>query len=69
MPRFTALPSQHSRLGSLWFGNGGGSVDNHVVSFNYINYCPPGGIELSDGSSTALGNVVCGRPGAVYFRY
>ena len=69
-PRFTSLPSQFSRLGGLWFGNGGGSQQHHGVSMNYSVYCgTDGGMELSDSSNAALGNVVCGAAGGLFFRY
>lgn len=69
VPRFTSLPSQFARLGGLWFGNGGGGNANHVVSLNYSAYCGAGGVDFSDGRNTQLGNVACGQPGALYFRY
>ena len=67
--RFTGLTSQYSRLGGLWFGNGGGSRENHTISLNYIPYCGAGGIAFSDTRDNNLGNVVCDQPGAIYFRY
>jgi hypothetical protein len=68
-PRFTALPAQFARLGGLWFGNGGGGPGNHVVSLNYAAYCAPGGVDFSDARNGSLGNVACGQPGGIYFRY
>ncbi len=69
VPRFTTLPSQFARFGGLWFGNGGGSNDDHVVSLSYVGNCGAGGLDLSDGRDGRLGNVACGQPGALYFRY
>ncbi len=68
-PRFQNLPSQYARYGGLWFGNGGGSIDDHVLSLNYAPYCQAGGFSISDNSNGQLGNVICGEPGALYFRY
>lgn len=68
-PRFTALPSQFARYGGLWFGNGGGGTDDHVVSLNYTAYCAPGGMDFSDARDGRLGNVTCAQPGGIYFRY
>lgn len=68
-PRFTALTSQYSRVGGLWFGNGGGGGIHHVLSLNYSDYCAPGGLDLSDARNGTLGNVVCGQPGGIYFQY
>lgn len=71
VPRFVGLPSQFVRFGGVWFGNGGGGADDHVVSMNYGDYCgpSPAGLQLSDASNGALGNVTCTQPGALYFRY
>jgi hypothetical protein len=68
-PRFVDLPAQFVRYGGIWLGNGGGSSGNHVVSLNYLSYCAPNGLQLSDDSSLTLGNVTCSQPGALYFRY
>ncbi|MCC6558988.1 MAG: DNRLRE domain-containing protein [Polyangiaceae bacterium] len=67
--RFTALTSQYSRSGGVWFGAGGGGAANHVVSLNYAPYCGTGGLDLSSAVNGSLGNVKCGAPGALYFRY
>jgi hypothetical protein len=69
VPRFTTLPSQYSRLGGLWFGNGGGSPHHHVVALSYSVRCAPGGLDLSDARNGSEGNVVCGQPGGIYFQY
>lgn len=69
VPRSVTLPSQFVREGGIWLGNGGGSANHHVVSLNYFNYCSPSGLQLSDASSLALGDVTCTQPGALYFRY
>jgi len=72
-PRFTTLDSQFSRYGGLWFGDNGGSSDDHVVSLNYYTYgcdaAATGGMHFSDASDGALGNVTCGEPGGIWFRY
>ncbi|MCG8424826.1 MAG: hypothetical protein MJE77_43615 [Proteobacteria bacterium] len=68
-PRFNNLVAQYCRLGGLWFGNGGGQPYHHVVSLNYTGYCPPGGMDFSGPENASLGNVACGQPGAMYFRY
>ncbi len=70
MPRFDMLPSQFVRYGGVWFGNGGGSQQNHGVSMNYVSYCgADGGVDISDDSDQVLGNVVCGEAGGIYFKY
>lgn len=69
-PRDLTLEYQWSRHGGLWFSNGGGGGPDHVLSMNYWAYCDtPGGLHMSSNEDSTLGNVVCGAPGAVYFRY
>lgn len=68
-PRFSTLPAQFLRQGGIWLGDGGGNPPNHVVSMNYGAFCSSaGGLDLSDNRDSSLGNVVCGVPGAMYFR-
>lgn len=44
-------------------------TNNHVVSLSYVAYCGAGGLDLSDNRDSRLGDVACGQPGALYFRY
>ena len=69
IPHSWELRSQQVRYGGFWMGDGGTSGDYHTVSFNYVPYCgKPGGIDLSSNEDEA-GDMACGDPGALYFRY
>lgn len=71
-PNFTP---RYDRCAYIWLTSGGiycgenGNQDGHVLSINVAPYCGEGGVELSGTSTDDFGDISCGKPGAIYFRY
>ena len=54
--------------GGIYCG-GGGNANLHVFSFNIAPYCGAGGMDFSSDTDDSFGDVACGAPGGIYFRY
>jgi hypothetical protein len=71
-PRYTSVNRAWYQRGGMYFAKDGGGVNNHLLSFNYDANAVCGGtsgLDISRSATTGLGTQVCGKPGAMWFRF